>query len=59
MEIARQPSRAGLRHLAVRLGDDLLVGIVLYMGRQTHPFGPRFRAIPLSAAWEASPPESQ
>jgi uncharacterized protein len=45
----------GLRHLAVRLGDDLLVGIVLYTGRQTLPFGPRFRAIPLSAIWEASP----
>lgn len=31
----------GLRHLAARLGDDLLVGIVLYTGRQTLPFGPR------------------
>jgi len=48
----------GLRHLAARVGDDLLVGIVLYTGRQTLPFGPRFRAIPLSVLWEASPPES-
>jgi uncharacterized protein len=49
----------GLRHLAARLGDDLLVGIVLYTGRQTLPFGPHFRAIPLSVLWEAHPPESQ
>jgi uncharacterized protein len=46
----------GLRHLAARLGEDLLVGIVLYTGRQTLPFGPHFRAIPLSALWEATPP---
>lgn len=44
----------GLRHLADRLGDDLLTGIVLYTGQQTLPFGPRFRAIPLSALWETS-----
>lgn len=42
----------GIRHLAERLGDDLLVGIVLYTGQQTLPFGPRFRAIPVSALWE-------
>ncbi|WP_407561348.1 ATP-binding protein [Streptomyces sp. 184] len=44
----------GLRHLADRLGDDLLTGIVLYTGQQTLPFGPRFRAVPLSALWETS-----
>lgn len=42
----------GVRHLAERLGDDLLVGIVLYTGQQTLPFGPRFRALPVSALWE-------
>lgn len=42
----------GLRHVAERLGDDLLVGVVLYTGQQTLPFGPRFRAIPISALWE-------
>jgi hypothetical protein len=36
----------GLRHLADRLGDDLVVGIVLYTGQETLPFGPRFRAVP-------------
>jgi predicted AAA+ superfamily ATPase len=42
----------GLRHLAERLGDNLVVGAVLYTGRETLPFGPRFRAIPISALWE-------
>jgi predicted AAA+ superfamily ATPase len=41
----------GLRHLADRLGDDFLVGIVLYTGQQTLPFGPRMRAMPVSALW--------
>jgi predicted AAA+ superfamily ATPase len=44
----------GLRHLADRLGEDLIVGVVLYTGQQTLPFGPRFRAMPISALWEAS-----
>jgi predicted AAA+ superfamily ATPase len=42
----------GLRHLADRLGDDLIAGIVLYTGQQTLPFGPRFRAMPVSTIWE-------
>jgi predicted AAA+ superfamily ATPase len=42
----------GLRHLAERLGDSLVVGAVLYTGQETLPFGPRFRAIPISALWE-------
>lgn len=45
----------GLRHLANRLGDELRVGIVLYTGQQTLPFGSRFRAIPISALWETAP----
>jgi predicted AAA+ superfamily ATPase len=45
----------GLRHLADRLGEDLVVGVVLYTGQQTLPFGPRFRAIPISALWEVHP----
>jgi len=45
----------GIRHLAERLGDDLLTGIVLYTGTQTLPFGPRFRAVPISALWETGP----
>ncbi|MFI6453106.1 ATP-binding protein [Streptosporangium amethystogenes] len=42
----------GLRHLANRLGDDFAVGIVLYTGTQTLPFGERMRAMPVSALWK-------
>ncbi|WP_218000967.1 hypothetical protein [Nocardia aobensis] len=42
----------GLRRLADRLGDDFLVGIVLYTGTDTLPFGPRLRAMPVGALWE-------
>ncbi|MFG1873634.1 ATP-binding protein [Sphaerisporangium sp. NPDC049003] len=42
----------GLRHLADRLGDDFIVGVVLYTGTQTLPFGDRMRAMPVSALWE-------
>jgi predicted AAA+ superfamily ATPase len=47
----------GLRHLADRLGDDFVVGVVLYLGEQTLPFGDRLRAMPVGALWEvgASP----
>jgi len=45
----------GLRHLADRLGDDLIVGLVLYTGEQTLSFGPRLKAMPISAVWEAAP----
>lgn len=46
---------AGLRHLDNRLGDDLIAGLVLYTGHQTLPFGPKFRAMPISALWEVEP----
>jgi len=42
----------GLRQLAAKLGDDFLVGIVLYTGNTTLPFGPKLRAIPVSALWQ-------
>jgi uncharacterized protein len=42
----------GLRHLADRLGDDFVVGLVLYTGTQTLSFGDRMRAMPVSALWE-------
>ncbi|MFD7841636.1 ATP-binding protein [Nocardia sp. NPDC059764] len=45
----------GLRHLAERLGDDLLAGYVLYTGTETLPFGPKFRALPVSALWNTRP----
>jgi predicted AAA+ superfamily ATPase len=48
-----QDDFSGLRHLAQRLGDDFIVGLVLYTGQQTLSFGPRLRAMPVSAIWEA------
>lgn len=42
----------GLRHLADRLGDDFVAGIVFYTGTQTLPFGEHLRAVPISALWE-------
>lgn len=45
----------GLNHLAQRLGGDLIAGFVLYTGSQTLPFGPRFRAMPISALWAIAP----
>jgi predicted AAA+ superfamily ATPase len=45
----------GLRHLAERLDEEFVVGIVLYTGDQTLSFGPKLRAMPISALWHASP----
>lgn len=42
----------GIRHLHDRIGDDLVAGYVLHTGRRTLPFGPKYRAIPVSALWE-------
>ena len=42
----------GLRHLAERVGDDMLVGIVLYLGHETLSFGPRLRAMPVASLWQ-------
>jgi uncharacterized protein len=41
----------GLRHLAERIGDDFIAGLVFYTGTQTLSFGPRLRAVPVSALW--------
>jgi uncharacterized protein len=40
-----------LRWLADRLGDRFVGGYVLCLGSQTHPFGDRMMALPLSAMW--------
>ncbi|MCL2467994.1 MAG: ATP-binding protein [Micrococcales bacterium] len=44
----------GVRHLRERLGDDLRVGVVLYLGQQTLSFGDRLVALPVSALWHLS-----
>lgn len=46
----------GLRHLAERLGDDFLAGYVLYTGDETLSFGPKLRALPISALWQTAKP---
>jgi uncharacterized protein len=43
---------AGLRRLAQKLGEDFIAGFVLYTGTTTLPFGPKFRALPVSAVWQ-------
>ena len=48
----RSEDFAGLRLLDERLGDDFRVGVVLYTGTATLPFGPKMRAIPVSALWQ-------
>ncbi|HET8657660.1 MAG TPA: ATP-binding protein [Micromonosporaceae bacterium] len=40
-----------LRRLAEKLGDDFVLGAVLYTGSATLPFGPKLRAVPVSALW--------
>jgi predicted AAA+ superfamily ATPase len=42
----------GLRRLAEKLGDEFLVGVVLYTGNTMLPFGPKLRAMPVSALWQ-------
>jgi predicted AAA+ superfamily ATPase len=44
----------GLNHLADRVGDDFVVGLVLHTGTQTRSFGPQLRSMPISALWEVS-----
>lgn len=46
----------GLRRLADRLGDDFIAGVLLYTGSTTLPFGPKLRAVPVSALWEIGSP---
>jgi hypothetical protein len=44
-----------LRQLAERLGDDFRLGVVLYTGDSTLPFGPQLRAVPVSVLWQLQP----
>ncbi|MGQ0623638.1 MAG: ATP-binding protein [Sporichthyaceae bacterium] len=53
-ESVRGNDFAGLNHLAARLGERFRAGFVLHLGTQSLPFGPRMRALPLSAIWDMS-----
>ena len=46
----------GLRHVAERVGEDFVAGLVLYTGGETLSFGPKLRAVPISAIWESLVP---
>jgi predicted AAA+ superfamily ATPase len=50
-ETVRGEDFRGIRHLARRLGHQLIAGIVLYAGVQPLPFGDRLRALPISTLW--------
>ena len=50
-ETVRSEDFRGIRHVARRIGDRLLAGIVLYAGGQPLPYGDRLRAVPISALW--------
>jgi predicted AAA+ superfamily ATPase len=50
-ETVRSEDFRGIRHLARRLGDRFLSGIVLYSGPQLLPYGDRLRAVPIEALW--------
>lgn len=52
-ETVRGEDFRGIRHLARKLGDRLVAGLVLYAGEQPLPFGDRLRAVPISALWSA------
>lgn len=41
----------GLNFLRDRLGSRFHAGFVLYTGADSLPFGPRMRAVPVSALW--------
>jgi uncharacterized protein len=52
-ETVRSEDFRGIRHLARRLGDRLVAGVVLYAGPTPLPFGDRLRAWPISTLWRA------
>lgn len=51
---ARAEDFRGLRHLADRIGDDFVAGIVLYAGAETVSFAERMAAVPVSALWHCT-----
>ena len=50
-ETVRAEDFRGVRHLAARLGDRLVLGVVLYAGGQQLRFGDRLLALPISSLW--------
>lgn len=54
-ETVRTGDLAGLRNLQRLAGDRFVAGYALYTGKQTLPFGPKLRAVPLDALWRVAP----
>ncbi|RJP39840.1 MAG: ATP-binding protein [Phycisphaerales bacterium] len=44
----------GLKELAALAGKRFHRGVILYMGQDAIPFGPRLHALPISAMWESA-----
>lgn len=57
-ETVRAEDFRGIRHLADRLGDQLVLGVVLYAGGTSLSFGPRLKALPMAALWSPRRPNS-
>ena len=55
-ETVRADDFRGIQRLADRLGDQLIAGVVLYSGATPLSFGPRLRALPMSALWTVGSP---
>lgn len=51
----RTEDLAGLRNLEANAGAKFVAGFVLYTGKQTLPFGPKLRAVPMDALWQIEP----
>jgi hypothetical protein len=47
----------GMRELAEAGGDDFVLGMVLYDGEETLPFGDRMYAVPISSLWRKLRPD--
>ncbi|MGH9644702.1 MAG: hypothetical protein ACRD3Q_20045 [Terriglobales bacterium] len=41
----------GLRHRENTAGDNFVLGVVLYTGTESLSFGPRLRALSMTALW--------
>ncbi|WP_045876046.1 ATP-binding protein [Pseudofrankia sp. DC12] len=54
-ETVRTDDFRGLRRLADQIGGRFHAGYVLYAGPEVLRFGPRLRAVPISALWTARP----
>ncbi|MFT4034620.1 MAG: ATP-binding protein [Patulibacter sp.] len=46
----------GLRYLRDKLGDRFVIGVILYAGQTTVPFGGGLWAVPISALWGGGAP---